>query len=105
MPGRLSSFTTPDAKVSECERILDYTFTNKHLILEALQMQGSMLNSGAPVFFDGKWLNIPLNKKLASHGDTVFDCIVNSLWVRRRATGTFVLSFSFPLCPFTFHLL
>ncbi|KAF2654691.1 hypothetical protein K491DRAFT_631533, partial [Lophiostoma macrostomum CBS 122681] len=80
MPG-LPNLSTADAKVSECERILAYTFTNKHLILEALQMQGSMVSTGAPVLFDGQILNVPLNKKLASHGDIVFDFIVNSLWL------------------------
>ena len=84
-----SPFATADAKVAECERFLNYTFVNKHLCLEALQKEGWPLPGGAPVLFDGEIICVPKNDKLANHGDIVLDFVINTLWIRHRATGTF----------------
>jgi hypothetical protein len=74
---------SPAEKIERCETILNYKFFDKRLCLEALQR-----DAGARVYFSNDWLDIPKNDQLAHHGDTVFDFILSTKWVRERSTST-----------------
>ncbi|KAF2260026.1 ribonuclease III [Lojkania enalia] len=71
-----------DARVAKCESILNYTFINKELCLEALQLAG-----GIPIFggkcrmiYAGKTYWIPKNERLECLGDAVLTFVLAKLW-------------------------
>lgn len=70
-----------EGKVADCERIILYTFTDKTLVLEALNM------SGQGLIFQGQWMRLPQNTRLAVYGDSVSEWILCRRWVETSLTG------------------
>lgn len=70
----VSNFLTNDTRVSVCETLINYTFTDKLLLLQALNA------SGVPIHYAGEWRDIQKNDVLAILGDTYLDTILCRWW-------------------------
>lgn len=69
-----------DAKISEMEKIVGYTFEDKWLCAEALQMAGfpGILSVGQVCQFVEK------NTRLAVLGDSVMSPVLSQIWFQHR---------------------
>lgn len=66
--------TEKDAKIAGLEKAINYTFRDRDLVWEALQMPGSMVRAaGARPIPDG-------NKRLAAIGDAVMEVVLRGRW-------------------------
>lgn len=63
-----------DDKVFQCEALLEYTFTNRDLCAEALNM------SGEPTSWKGQHQKLRPNKSLAIYGDFVLSAKLCRQW-------------------------
>jgi len=69
-------------KITQCEQLLDYQFTNKMLCLEALQ------TSGNPLLWDKQLRVIRKNENLAVLGDVLMKAHLCKRWYSTgRAKG------------------
>lgn len=72
-------YVPADAQLITCESIIDYTFSNKLLGLEALNTAGQ----GNPLLYGGRtYADIPKNKVMAQYGDAIADFVVMGVWMR-----------------------
>jgi hypothetical protein len=55
---------TPEQQVAEMERIISYTFNDRHLAVE------SLYHGGLPIHFDSDWITPQRNERLAIMGDS-----------------------------------
>ncbi|EEA19944.1 hypothetical protein EYB25_010025 [Talaromyces marneffei] len=69
-----------EAKVAACQRIIQYSVTDMRLILEALNM------SGQGLFFQGQWMKLPKNTRLAVYGDSAAAHYMCRRWVEMPLT-------------------
>jgi ribonuclease-3 len=69
-----------DDKIAKIEQIIDYTFKDKLLCAEALQMDGGKqyLSVG------GMQHNVLKNKNLEAVGDAIIDAVLCKLWYEFR---------------------
>ncbi|KAK5061532.1 hypothetical protein LTR84_008076 [Exophiala bonariae] len=65
---------TTEAKVANCEEIINHRFTNQLLCLEALQASGHVLT------WKGKFIRVHKNDRMAVLGDTVAKSNICRLW-------------------------
>jgi ribonuclease-3 len=66
-----------DAKVTRCEAIINHTFTNKALLLEALNAAGS---SGISIRYSNSSYTLAKNDAMAIVGDAQVEAIMASIW-------------------------
>ncbi|KAF2729283.1 ribonuclease III [Polyplosphaeria fusca] len=73
---------TPEDLLPELEKILQYTFKDKTIALEALQMRGGdPKNGGAtPLCYAGEMFSVPKNNRLAIVGDALLNYILSVPW-------------------------
>lgn len=62
------------AKITLAERVIQHSFPNKLLALEALQ------TSGNPLVWENKWTRIRKNDNLAVLGDVVLKLVLCDAW-------------------------
>lgn len=66
---------TPEQQVAEMERIISYTFNDRHLAVE------SLYHGGFPIHFDGDWITPQRNERLAIMGDSLLDTLLIRKWL------------------------
>ena len=66
---------TPEQQVAEMERIIGYTFNDRHLAVE------SLYHGGFPIHFDGDWNMPQRNERLAIMGDNLLDTVLIRKWL------------------------
>lgn len=69
-----------ERNVELCERGIGYTFKNKRQNAESLNM------SGNPIYFEGQFVRIPKNTRLAVYGDSVAAALLCRKWVHTSLT-------------------
>ncbi|KAF2822555.1 hypothetical protein CC86DRAFT_80144 [Ophiobolus disseminans] len=69
-----------DARISQIELITGYTFTEKPLCAEALQMEAPEVS----YFISGSWHLVKKNKDLESVGDTIIAVVLCTKWYNFR---------------------
>jgi ribonuclease-3 len=75
----ISNVPTNDTRVSTCETLIKYTFTDKLLLLQALNA------SGVPIHYAGEWRDVQKNNVLAILGDAYLDTILCRWWWARSS--------------------
>lgn len=76
-----------EAKVATCESTIDYAFHNKLLCLEAL------LAARQPLVWQGEWVTLDRNDRLAVVGDSAIRTFFSKQWY---GTGRSKSGHSFP---------
>ncbi|KAF2249755.1 ribonuclease III [Trematosphaeria pertusa] len=80
----MAHYCSMDARVELAESILDYTFVDKTLCLEALMMAGGPCGTKAMATYNGQLYPVDKNTRLAVVGDRLLDTVLSEMWF---ATG------------------